>query len=294
MHHHRQVLRNLQGVGFKESGAYMPLRRETAARMRAFPYVAPADGTAPFAYGDATVYSSGQMDTPHHMLRDNPRMKAVFAVRDPVQRLLSHHRFVRRYAAQDVNVLVARVLGSGGSGAALGQLRALVTQALAAAADSAARRAALGAAVESYYHGLRARGVGAGLHTGEGSLITWSLYALPVHHFMAVLGRGNVLVMQSERLAHTMNHNHGEAAWANITGRREATSTTEVEAQFNRLYAFLGLCALDKTKRGFEYKSKDNVAPAHRLNRSMDARLRVFFEPFNRLLDELVGEAFGY
>jgi hypothetical protein len=203
--------------------------------------------------------------------------------------LVSHHRFVRRYAVQDANALVTRTLDGNGSAAALTRLRTLVVTALAAPVDSSTRRAALDDAVEVYYRGLRARGTaGAGMHTGVGSLITWSLYALPVHHFVAVLGRPNVLVVQSERLMLATNHGHGRPG-ANMT-----VTAADVDAQFRRLYAFLGLCPPATTKRGFDYKSKDTVDAAHRLNTSTEARLRVFFEPFNRLLDEVVGDQFGY
>ena len=40
-----------------------------------------------------TVYYSMRREVPGVLLRDNPDVKAIFIVRDPVERTASHHRY---------------------------------------------------------------------------------------------------------------------------------------------------------------------------------------------------------
>lgn len=50
--------------------------------------------SSPFAFGDGTVTYATRRHIPVQMHRDNPTMKVLFCVRNPIQRLLSQYRFM--------------------------------------------------------------------------------------------------------------------------------------------------------------------------------------------------------
>ena len=51
---------------------------------------------------------------------------------------------------------------------------------------------------------------------------------------------------------------------------------------------------MEKIPSADEYQSPLRVPPEHRVNTTTRARLQAFFEPFNKLLFEFVGDDFGY
>jgi hypothetical protein len=108
---HPQVLNTLRGVTFKETGCYGAeytfgkvhryndtrlaggsgvVRSSVRNRMQCFPFVEPGEQVY---FGDGTVWYNSHKEVLQPLVDDNPGLKAVFAVRDPVQRLESHHRF---------------------------------------------------------------------------------------------------------------------------------------------------------------------------------------------------------
>lgn len=60
-------------------------------RMNCFPFIEKHESN--YIYGDATVTYSTNFDVPFYFQRDNPNIKTIFAVRDPISRLESHFRF---------------------------------------------------------------------------------------------------------------------------------------------------------------------------------------------------------
>ena len=71
---------------FKESGCYYEysIHSSTAYnRMSCFPFVEPHE---PFIYGDGTVYYAQRYLIATYLKRENPNLKAIFIIRDPVER----------------------------------------------------------------------------------------------------------------------------------------------------------------------------------------------------------------
>ena len=85
-------------------------------RMQCFPYV-DQEESGYFAYGDGTVYYHSKRNVPTFLKEDNPEMRAVFVVRDPIDRLVSHFKFAYKSLPtylQDVNRLVGVALRKDG------------------------------------------------------------------------------------------------------------------------------------------------------------------------------------
>merc|ERR1711968_100714 len=87
---HPHILNPLVGVSFKETGCYLPSEmsaRRAANRMNCFPFVRSGEK---FIFGDGTTYYAGSESVPRLMHKDNPQLRALFVLRDPIQRMLSH------------------------------------------------------------------------------------------------------------------------------------------------------------------------------------------------------------
>jgi hypothetical protein len=94
---HPQVLRALRGVNFKETGCYLPPSKGVTRvdspnhRMNCFPFIEKHESN--FIYGDATVTYSSSFEVPFYLQQDNPNIKSLFVIRNPIRRLESHFRF---------------------------------------------------------------------------------------------------------------------------------------------------------------------------------------------------------
>lgn len=90
---HPFLLRTLKGVQFKESGCYSPEKitpNNRIHRAHCFPFVESGDKKY---FGDATVSYAGRYEVAEFLQKDNPTLKVLFVVRNPVSRSISHHRF---------------------------------------------------------------------------------------------------------------------------------------------------------------------------------------------------------
>lgn len=109
--HHPHILNALRGTGFKETGCYLPSSRRED-RMDCFPFVQPSDH---MLFGDGTVWYMFRRDVQELLLADNPDIKLIVCIRDPVERTVSHHRFYYRQLAykkgslQDINEILGIV-----------------------------------------------------------------------------------------------------------------------------------------------------------------------------------------
>lgn len=132
---HPQLLNTLRGVTFKETGCYStqytqlkPWRSTSSSnvvrldakgvqvteyrnRMHCFPFV---ETHEQMYYGDGTVWYAFHPEVRAALLRDNPELKVLFSVRNPVHRTESQHRFsyrtlVRLYTG-DLNEIVPYLL----------------------------------------------------------------------------------------------------------------------------------------------------------------------------------------
>ena len=85
-------------------------------RMQCFPFIENGDGGT-FAYGDGTVYYNNRLAIPSYIREDNVYARAVFVVRNPIDRIVSHFKFAYKSLPkylQNVNRLVGVALRSDG------------------------------------------------------------------------------------------------------------------------------------------------------------------------------------
>lgn len=105
---HPWVVRALRGFDYKEAGCYSSefmggvVGNATSAqtstgllrqsdRMLCYPFLeANIDRVV---YGDGSIVYAPRKDVIHHLLHDNPHLKILFSIRDPIERAISIHRF---------------------------------------------------------------------------------------------------------------------------------------------------------------------------------------------------------
>lgn len=92
---HPWVVPALRGFDYKEAGCYSQefMGNETrhSDRMFCYPYIDPQLDRV--VYGDGAIIYAPRKDVIHSLLRDNPHLKVLFSVRDPIERAVSIHRF---------------------------------------------------------------------------------------------------------------------------------------------------------------------------------------------------------
>lgn len=93
---HPSLVRPLKGFNYKEPGCYTTQLltnnkgKEKFQRLHCYPLVEPHDIAA---YGDGSIIMAHQHSVPQQLYADNPDIKVVFALRNPVDRTLSHHHY---------------------------------------------------------------------------------------------------------------------------------------------------------------------------------------------------------
>ena len=173
--------------------------------MGCFPFL---EGGERLRFGDGTIYSAGRLQTPPFLSRDNPAVRVLFVVRDPVARTASHHRFMyaslaRRGGAAggeggNLNEMVALLLGDGRGGAEEAallpfvQMRALAAAALAAPDPN--EKLALVLELTAIYLRGAARQTQDLTYRRFAPLLAQSLYFPAVYHWFASVPRGQVSV----------------------------------------------------------------------------------------------------
>lgn len=291
---HPQIVHALKGVVFKETGCYLPnsmVPKKAPNRMTCFPFIEEQEG---LIVGDGTVYNAAGKDTPHHFAADNRGIKVIFLVRSPIVRAKSHHRFnykaFKSFGLQNMNLMVDEALDPG-RGGMLDLHQAAVT-ALKAKAGSPERQALVEKLVDMYHAGVTrecSSGVASGV-AGSGSgcnkqryhraanVIFHSLYFPAIWHWMRVVGQTNVLVLQAESIDTRLQ---GHEA---------------VLAVLDKVHAFLGASPWRSTAPlNVDYHATLTSIPQwDHLNASSQARLEVFFRPFNLLLMGLCDDCPDY
>lgn len=91
---HPWVVNALRGFDYKEAGCYTPDITANgsvrALRMTCYPFVEEQDQVV---FGDGSIVYAPRRSVVTALLRDNPEVKVLFAVRDPIDRAMSLHRF---------------------------------------------------------------------------------------------------------------------------------------------------------------------------------------------------------
>ena len=135
---HPQILRNLKGTGFKETGTYEATHdtKTPALRMNSFPFIEEMESSS-FIFGDGTIVYGNKRYIPYYLQPDNLKLKSIFVVREPTERTKSHHRFLyptyENVRYRNLNILVSDVM------VILGDLHDLAVAALEYPKDSVNR-----------------------------------------------------------------------------------------------------------------------------------------------------------
>jgi len=325
---HPLVLHALRGVRFKETGCYLPQRVNQEppvhpqSRLDCFPFV--EKNEAQYKFGDATVYYASGVRTPAMFLRDNPDIKAIFVVRNPITRLLSHYKFsigeckkeglmtaseavhwalrpdnhlvhnLRNAAVKAVDALHMSQMGLNDSVVGNTFLSSIMCNhpihvylSTSDCKDSSILDKGISRnPIESVVDAY---------HNGFNpqnrkdrlslTMIQNSLYFPAIVHWMKQLGRHNVLVVPTESL---------HLSSKNPSGGSRKQIRLAVGSVLNSVYRFIGVHDYDGVLHAELHKTEDLIGklPLRKdvieLNDSAAALAHDFFYPFNKLLRVLV------
>ena len=209
---HPQLLNTLRGVTFKETGCYGPQYTSSQSeanllthnRMQCFPFLE-AHESMNMHFGDGTVWYNARAYMPATLLRDNPDLKVLFAIRNPVHRAQSHHRFNYKTFHKgnngDLNEIVAYLLDpvSNAGNPQGGSLLDLRAQAVAILSErDPAEKTRL---TEKLVFNFQKKARSSIAKQRELSpVIKFSIYFPPVYYWFSKIPAGNVAVVPMERL----------------------------------------------------------------------------------------------
>jgi hypothetical protein len=113
---HPWVVHALRGFDYKEAGCYAPdsMFNKTLRHLRMDCYPFLEEKLDYVKYGDGSIIYAPRKDTVYHIVRDNPNVKVLFSVRDPIERAESIHRFdyptLNRLGMGNINECIHQVL----------------------------------------------------------------------------------------------------------------------------------------------------------------------------------------
>jgi hypothetical protein len=217
-------------------------------------------------------------------VRDNPSVRVIFALRDPIARMWSDYRFAAQWYKQKgwgFNAVVAGTLPHyahclagfvNGSNHRHPERHKDHEFLVPAAAWMPQLRGAQLAAEESLDEGTKAFYTKrCATDVGDNhNLIKKSLYVFQVRHWLSLLGHARVRIVTTEDIVR------------------------DQKAVLQETLAFVGLCPF-----AFGNLGKDNVTPfdvrgEFRINEEAFKQLKAFFEPFNKALYAAVGRDLGW
>jgi hypothetical protein len=155
-------------------------------------------------FGDGTVWYNSHLDAPDSLLADNPDIKVLFSIRDPVHRTQSQHRFIYKTlsakAAGDLNEIVYYLLDrNNDAGNGEGSLMALHDQACAILAEK--RPAQKTALIEQLVRNFQFKARSDSKRYRElNQYIKYSIYFPPIYYWFGKIPRGNIAVVPVELL----------------------------------------------------------------------------------------------
>jgi hypothetical protein len=235
------------------------------------------------------------------LVNDNPDIKAIFVIRDPITRALSHHRF--SYAAlkskglSKMNDIVSMALNDSVNG--LYDLYPLAKHALEVPiGEERTKRIEL--LMKKYQLGLSKHDP---LYRRACNILVHSLYFMPIYYWSKILKKGNVLVVAAEELdpkkmdskfkkrtEMILNPAPGEDAYDTFNGMKNKTFVTNM----NRIFGFLKLCPLSKVSIVDAHGTSVNAPYEDGLDDVTREKMTEFYRPFNQLLYDFLNEEFGY
>ena len=323
---HPQVLRPLEGAGFKEAGAYALKNNRGGsfelgrAKVHRFPFIdagrrnraSPRDertadsneGGEPFVSADGSVgYMFESANVPRKILVDNPLAKVIFVVREPVERTWSDYRYLSHtYVPYRLSfakvVLEAAALLAADDCLGLPVLAGVLVGASldkGASDGAAAFVASLAANVSSWQH----QPADLFYHTTCGrvdhdvnQIVKKSLYVFMIAHWLEVMGPDHILVLDSGDFGMTPSRQRDAPA--------APVATSVAQQTFERVVAFAGLCpfvfdeAILSTPSNVDRRGADVIPLRLQADAHTRRRLAEFFAPYNAALEALVGRSFGW
>jgi hypothetical protein len=211
---HPLLVKALTGVQFKETGCYLDLISSSNGKndlintgfnqrninnllkkkgkvMNCFPFIEINDN---MYYGDATVYYSTRENVPSVLYEDNPSLKVLFSLRNPIERTLSHHRFTYRYLLSqekgNINHCLEMVLDD--KDGALSRWHTLAKEILSSSSSSE-KEILTKQLITSYFLGLGKQNPI--LYNRCGHLILYSLYFMPIYHWFSIFPKENIKLL---------------------------------------------------------------------------------------------------
>jgi len=249
---HPQVVPPLVGSQLKETKCYhpFPVNRLTQ-RSRCFPFIEDGESLTSI---DGTVLYATDKTVPYLLKQDNPNVKVIFVIRHPVDRLYSFYKFVYRnvYSSIDANDgnIFDQVVEKGLSQfSKFGILRQLVSN-----------RSNEQSIIDQYYSKYDG-------NANIGSLFMHSIVYPPIKHYINVLGKDNVLVINSDDL--------------------DVKDMGKVRSVVSNAYKFLGLCPFHLPDMDPILTSRNTLPKDAEISQASYWRLNRFFKPFNDILSEI-------
>lgn len=223
---HPQLLNTLRGVTFKETGCYSsqytqlkPWTGGTSSkavvkldangaviseyrnRMHCFPFV---ESHEQMFFGDGTVWYGFHPEVRTALLRDNPQLKVLFSVRNPVHRTESQHRFSYRTLLRqhngDLNEIVHYLLDPASlvssDGASLVELRSLALSAVEDR-DLVSKQHKIDTLLKNF---LKKPPRGNKKYAALNQFVKYSIYFPAVYSWMQVVPTRNIMVAPVEQL----------------------------------------------------------------------------------------------
>lgn len=248
---HPQVLPPLVGQQYKETKCYHSYSvKRLSKRARCFPYIEDGESLTSI---DGTVLYATDKNVPYLLKQDNPNVKVIFVVRHPVDRLYSFYKFVYRhiYSSMDIHDRgFDQVIDKGiAQFSKFGILRQLVSN-----------KSNDDSIIDQYYSMFDG-------HASIASLFMHSIVYPPIKHYMNVLGRDNVLVINSDDL--------------------DVKNMGKVRNVLLDAYKFLGLCPFQLPDMEPILTSRNTLPIDAEMTQASYYRLNRFFKPFNDLLGQL-------
>lgn len=134
------------------------------------------------------------------------------------------------------------------------------------------------------------------LYLRAGQIIFHSLYFPAVAHWMNVLGRANVMVVKGEDLVSPSRLMTSQSRGPNFDVDQwkmmKLREIEQVEDRWARVFAHIGLCPMNMTSRSHYENKTPPIEGAARLTNASMTMLRDYFQPFNDLLEQMMGQTF--
>jgi hypothetical protein len=224
-------------------------------------------------------------------------MKAIFVIRDPITRALSHHRFsytaLKSKGLSKMNDIVSMALNKSVNG--LYDLYPLAKHAIEVPVGEE-RTKRIETLMVRYQKGLSKHEP---LYRRACNIFVHSLYFMPIYYWTKIFKKGNILVIAAEELdPKKMDSTYRKKSEMLLNPPIEEDSYNTMNKTFvsnmNRIFKFLKLCPLSKVSIVDAHGTSVNAPYEDGLDDVTREKMTEFYRPFNQLLYDFLNEEFGY